>query len=484
MNYQSQQQGEEIHNLYLAKMKDDSFARAQVLEFTKLNPPDKKFQRKQLMDWVGFKKVHGVRVSHKEGTKDKPMTEKAFKVWATKKQGLSDTEADSEWKKYLNDPKIDRDNDGLLGALQLWIPKFNYRSWERDTFVDNVVEQGSKPLRNAKEDDVELLKTHAHRQDVSFSEDFLKKTDKASIAAKRALEVGASAAGGDAGSGKVSKRLKKSFNFDRDIAKLDKSMELDLKKLDAATNKTLNVYDKAIAALAQAELSQDRALSSYVRGLQFRRQVMHRLQDDVATVVVLADGPPAAPTPSAAPSTPCVSSSPTKEPPLSASGPAASPAIASLSGDAYKTAVRAASVAQLVEEFRNRKPFEGDPASFKTYKELKAMKAEVYEVDGQEKYEEVVVAWEASVKIAEQLTASVQQSATDVINHLAAKKRDEARQAKSAVQASQAAELKKAREEARKAAEEPCPPKSSPEKSDASHARPCPVTQAHARSDC
>ena len=469
MDYQARKDGEQTHTLYVEKMKDDRFARDQVLEFTRLNPPDKKYQRKQLIDWSCYVRTHGVRTSHKESAFDKPMTERAFKIWATNKQGLSPQDAQKEWDKFYDDPKIDRDMGGLQGALQLWIPNFAMRAWERETYIDNQQQEGSKQTKGVDNKDVKLLRDHVHRQDVSFSSEFLKQNDRAAMTVKRAAEVGsASAPRGQAeseGAGKV-KRHKKNFNVERDATKLDKTMENDTSRVDRSFSKAIQTYSKALDAISAYKLdleasggsaSPDRALLSYPTGLQIRRQLAHRFQDDDSTVVVLEY-----PGPRPSPGTPQsdrqpgsqTAPSPAKDSTMAASSDSKANPLSSLSGDAYVQAVKVSTVAQLLQEFWNRKPFDGDPDKFRTMSALAELKAGVYDIDSQEKYEAVMDEWHAGVTVAEQLAGSLHQTAADIISHIATKKRDRARQEKATKAASQAQELKKAREEARKAAED------------------------------
>lgn len=90
LRWQSENSGDpEAEALFKQKFAEDDVARQMTIDFTRENPPDQKYKRKKLMDWAAFKQQHGVKTAHKEKIKDKPMTEKAFKIWATTKEGLS-----------------------------------------------------------------------------------------------------------------------------------------------------------------------------------------------------------------------------------------------------------------------------------------------------------------------------------------------------------------------------------------------------------
>ena len=460
MRYQMQSQKDEALALvFEEKMKIDSHAKAQVLDFTQLNPPDKRYARKQLLDWTAFKRVHGVRMTHKEDAKEKPFTEAAFKIWAVSKQGVCEEEAKKEWDKHYHDPKVDRDQLGLGGALRLYIPGFLSRSWGRETYTDNQQEEGSKPIKDPSDKDRQMFKDHVHRQETSFSDPFMQAKDKTAIHIKRQMEVGASGSSQDGAQdgSRAAKRVKKgTFNVDRDAPRLDKAMEADLKRLDKSVEKALASYDKVVAALAAepvGTVASDRALGSYVKGLGFRRQLLYRFQDDLQTVVSATDLSISSGAGDASKSAGILEES--QESKESKAAPA-SPCSASsaLSALSTATSVRSRSVRQLVDENASRKPFQGDAADFRSRSQLEELKAKAYETDSEVAFEELGAEWNRAVKLMEQLIASLQQSVNDTSSHIATKRRDQARAAKSMAAQRQADELKRVREEAKQKADE------------------------------
>ena len=207
----------------------------------------------------------------------------------------------------------------------------------------------------------------------------------------------------------------------------------------------------------------DRALTAYTRRLQFRRQLVARLQDNNDEVTVLlnlrppselkdgaadADAADVASKATFAPAAPSGSSA--------ASSVAGSPAkshVEDLTPEQYSTRVRAMKFHQLVDEQKGRKPFEGKTEHFMSKAALEEMKITVYDVDAQEKFDTLIEEWTNAVQLACQLIAAYHQSCVDVASHINTKVREKARQAKFALQQQTAAELKKVREEAKAAAD-------------------------------
>ena len=99
-------------------MQDEYSAKQALEKWTELNPPDSRYTRKAFIDWADFKKTFGQRTEVIDRSKCKPMWE--FIQWATTEKALPKPEAEQWWKDYYNNPRIERDNDGPKGRLQLW----------------------------------------------------------------------------------------------------------------------------------------------------------------------------------------------------------------------------------------------------------------------------------------------------------------------------------------------------------------------------
>lgn len=303
-----------------------------------------------------------------------------------------------------------------------------------------------------------------HRQEASFSEAFMQVKDKTAIHIKRQAEVGASEAcsstdGGGTRTKGISgaKRLRKGkFNFDRDAPRLDKAMDADLKRVDKSLEKVIVSYDKLVATLAAepvGSIVSDRALGSYVKGLQFRRQLVYRFQDDIQTVVSGADLSIVSETTDATAA--ASGSALSADESQNKSAPSSPRSVYSVSScRSTATSVRSRSVLQLVDENASRKPFEGDAADFRSRSQLDDLKGKVYDAHSEDVFDDLEGEWGRAVKIVEQLMGSLQQSLNDANMHVSTKRRDKARSEKAAQAQKQMDELKRVRDEAKQKAEE------------------------------
>eukprot|EP00974_Lingulodinium_polyedra_P106726 10332553-Lingulodinium_polyedra.AAC.1 len=104
--YQAKEQGQQAEEKLKSALADDNQAAVIVAEFSKVNPPDKKYARKKLIQWVQYleKFFKAVYTSNQKGGEE-PMTKQAFFKWAENKKGLTEAEMKSMWDDMLNDPK-------------------------------------------------------------------------------------------------------------------------------------------------------------------------------------------------------------------------------------------------------------------------------------------------------------------------------------------------------------------------------------------
>ena len=116
LDYQMESQNdEELKRVYQEAMKDDVQAKEEVDMFSRENPPDAKYARKKLMDWVRFTERRGRRTSTTDRDADLPMTEQEFVLWCKNVKGLTDAEATSWWTELRDNASIDRDFGGFRG---------------------------------------------------------------------------------------------------------------------------------------------------------------------------------------------------------------------------------------------------------------------------------------------------------------------------------------------------------------------------------
>ena len=111
-----QDQGEEAI-AELEKEMDSSDARAKELvdEFSRINPPDKRYARKKVVDWLQYLKKKFQKTSTTKSDKEKPMTKAKFLKWAKNDEGLDSDEAEEYWNDLYRNPKIERDDKGFKG---------------------------------------------------------------------------------------------------------------------------------------------------------------------------------------------------------------------------------------------------------------------------------------------------------------------------------------------------------------------------------
>ena len=83
-----------------AVLDNEAVASEEIFQFSLLNPPDKAYIRKQLLDWARFVKKHGVRASSIDRVGRVPITEKAFIIRKTTKEGLTQELAQELWNTY------------------------------------------------------------------------------------------------------------------------------------------------------------------------------------------------------------------------------------------------------------------------------------------------------------------------------------------------------------------------------------------------
>ena len=82
---------------------NDELAAEEIFQFAQLNPPDKAYHKKQVIDWSRFVKKHGLRMSSIDRTGRVPITEKAFLIRKTNKEGIDLASAQQLWDMHYAD---------------------------------------------------------------------------------------------------------------------------------------------------------------------------------------------------------------------------------------------------------------------------------------------------------------------------------------------------------------------------------------------
>ena len=84
-------------------------------EFSIVNPPDKRYMRKKVVDWLQYLKKKFKETSTTKSDKDKPMTKAKFLRWAKNTEGIESDECEEYWTELYRNPRIERDNLGFKG---------------------------------------------------------------------------------------------------------------------------------------------------------------------------------------------------------------------------------------------------------------------------------------------------------------------------------------------------------------------------------
>lgn len=135
------------------------------------------------------------------------MTKRAFKIHAQGTLGLAEPEWGSWW---LDDPSIDRDNEGFGGDLQLYVPLGKQRERARETGITNELHEGSRQMKDPTEKDLGVLKEHIHNQEVSMADAFI-----TSATSTRSKSLAVDHTHGQTAAEQVQKRRKKKHDVDR-----------------------------------------------------------------------------------------------------------------------------------------------------------------------------------------------------------------------------------------------------------------------------
>ena len=145
-----------------------------VAQFADSVPEGNKWMRKAFIDWAQYKKTYGIKTTRRDRDGEVPMTELEYVCWATEVKQVPNAEAKSLWASHVDDASIDRDNDGLGGRLQLWIPKVKRtRENIRDKFVQDSTEECSQALKKPKPQELDQLRDFCGSRHTSFADSFL-----------------------------------------------------------------------------------------------------------------------------------------------------------------------------------------------------------------------------------------------------------------------------------------------------------------------
>ena len=257
-------------------------------DFCKINPPDRKYAKRALFDALGDLKKRFVETSITDRSADKAMTKEAFASYCRYKFGISDAERDSWWSELENDPRVDRDNLGFRGRMQLWIPQSLKRIRDRERGVSDEVTESSAGMKNYQPHGLQVLIDHADGQKTSMADKFI--TDglgeNRSLLKRGAPETAEKDGTAPAEQPKGRKR-KKTFNADDDCPTFYKTVTEATEKLKVKMQGAETAFEKAtkeLAQIADEEKHRDPAMIGYIYKLQHRAQILTKFKgDDIVT---------------------------------------------------------------------------------------------------------------------------------------------------------------------------------------------------------
>ncbi|CAK0809664.1 unnamed protein product [Prorocentrum cordatum] len=401
------------------------------------NPADKKYARKSLIQSSQFQKSHSSDTFSTNRDLDRPMTRQAFHCHCQDILGLTELEESEWWQELEENPRIDRDNKGCRGRLQLWIPVGP--EWERGgrrSVQSAFVEKGSEQ-KNMSESEAASIKEFVQESSASTADSFfsnklelqivLKRKDaldEVSVKKEYAVEAGSA-------SGKKRKVSHKVYVPERDCPKIHANMVTDIAKLNtafAANQRKVDDVTKRLQSIPVTETNDAKPFVSYIKSLQTRWQLTVKwkgLHNVIKLFNLSVDNG------NAASASPAHSYPPT---PGSGSQPAPLP----------DSDMQSISLLDLAEREKARKPFAGDPTKIKSLNEMHTL--------CEEDLDDLVETWNECLAIATELNASVKTTCGHIESHLTQKRKRQEREARDLEKKQQADALKKVKEEAAQAA--------------------------------
>lgn len=474
MKYQAKAQGQEAEQMMAQVLADDEKAAHEVAMFSKINPPDKKYARKKLIQWASYLQKQYRKTSTKESSGEVPMTMQAFKCHCENVLGLTEQEWKGWWAELLADKTVQRDSEGFRGRLQLWVSMGKRRDVASETGIVHELQEGSNQIKNCSDHDRQVLVDHLKRQTLSVNEELAQ--------LQAPLPLSAGGRGGESytkseekracsdveGEPQKKKLRKHMLKPERDAPKFHKAMRDSLEKLQKNVSKASTTYKKVTALLAtipEATKNDDRAFVSYIKSLQHRAQVFVFLEDSVDAVKLFGvfhsggngekPSPTFAPPGGLGPGTPTSSTvSPSPSMLASPSGTeAASPAKLATAPELTDEFIRNSTLVSFVQAFPTRKPFAEQASDAMTLGQMKAHAENVCDIDDADELEEYMAKWDSALKAAGSICSALMQSAQDVTNHWSGVLSKVKRKEKQEASLVQAAQLDKVREEAKRQAE-------------------------------
>ena len=165
----------EMMEAWECMLADEALLVAELITFARENHPNAKYKQKQLRADASFKKRNLRRKVKASVTQCKPMTKDMFLIRAKNKCGFSDSLAKAFLKLYEDDPTVDRDDIGPFGQKIYFIPRSIIKEFRTEDVIENIVNHERSKIKNAKDQDLLMLQTHATQQGIRFQDQWFHK---------------------------------------------------------------------------------------------------------------------------------------------------------------------------------------------------------------------------------------------------------------------------------------------------------------------
>ena len=141
---------------------DEARLVVELTSFARENLPNAKYKRKKLLADASFKKRNLRRKVKASHTLCQPMRIDKFLIRAKNECGFSDSQAKALFKLYET---VDRDETEWM--IRQWGIIKEFRT---EDVIENMVDHESSKIKNAKDQDLLMLQTHAIQQEISFQD--------------------------------------------------------------------------------------------------------------------------------------------------------------------------------------------------------------------------------------------------------------------------------------------------------------------------
>eukprot|EP00435_Cladocopium_sp_Y103_P072414 s111_g40.t1 len=384
------------------------------------------------------------------------MTERAFYKHCENVLGLTAEESEEYWKEFYADKSLQRDQGGFRGAERLWLPIHELKSKEREHYADNKVVEGSGDIKNPSLKDRQVLEDwrpgdHLKRQDLSWDNPVFAMSEEQ---CKLKRPPATPSKGQPASVPEETPEKTVNVNLTRERPTLHRSVETSLKKVTAEMDKAINACvsaEKAFKEYPQEMRVNDRALISFLRVMQFRREMVARCTGSVDCIVSLV--------PDASAST---------QSGVNADQSAADSAVAPSSPAQSMLTGFTAAKKELEEEDRkkvtfdvfmqeqrttNQKFWDGHLRDVMPFEQVHTVTENILDTQEPQKFLELKKQWQSCERAYHQIAKGTKQSADDVMRHMKVRLAENTREKKRKAEQEAKAELQKVREDAKAAAE-------------------------------